>query len=255
MSALAIPPVVFAAGPDSQAGPSTGSGAPLSATGSAIPPSSTDPTGPSGPAGPAGPRGGKPSDRKRTNRILIWVAAGLVLVLVLVGLFFLGTRLPAIFGAAATPTPTAAATKTPTPTPTPTPEVTGPAAAGEHPWDQLGGGECVDPFTGPWAETFTVVDCAAPHAAQLVYRGSFGGDATTPFPGEEALASQINVLCSAPGVIDMAAAGAFPGLQLQGSYPVTEEQWTSTQRYYYCFVSRADGQPITASIAGPGPAA
>ncbi|MET0725486.1 MAG: large membrane associated protein, partial [Leifsonia sp.] len=62
-------------------------------------------------------------------------------------------------------------------------------------------------------------------------------------------------LCSAPGIIDMTAAGPFPDLQLQGSYPITEEQWTTTNRYYYCFVNRAGGEPITASVAGPGPAA
>ncbi|MET1015408.1 MAG: hypothetical protein ABWX76_01235, partial [Leifsonia flava] len=198
-----------------------------------------------------------PTDTPSVDRRLLWIAGGLVLLVVLVGLFFLGTLLPKMFAGAPAPTPTVSATPTPTPTPTPTvaPPVTGPAAAGEHPWDQLGGTECIDPYAGPWAETFTVVDCAAPHAAQLVYRGSFGGDATTAFPGEEALASQINLLCSAPGVIDLDAAGQFPDLQLQGSFPVTEEQWTSGQRYYYCFVSRSGGEPITASVAGPGPAA
>ncbi|MEL4319150.1 hypothetical protein WJX64_09055 [Leifsonia sp. YIM 134122] len=198
-----------------------------------------------------------PTDTPSVDRRRLWIAGGLVLLVVLVGLFFLGTLLPKMFAGAPAPTPTASATPTPTPTPTPTvaPPVTGPAAAGEHPWDQLGGTECIDPYAGPWAETFTVVDCAAPHAAQLVYRGTFGGDATTAFPGEEAIASQINLLCSAPGVIDLAAAGAFPDLQLQGSFPVTEEQWTSGQRFYYCFVSRSGGEPITASVAGPGPAA
>ena len=185
-----------------------------------------------------------------SNRTLLLIAAGLGAVLVLVLLFWVGTRLPGLGAPVAAPT--ASATKSATPTPTP--EVTGPAAAGVHPWDQLGGGECVDPFTGPWGETFTVVDCAAPHAAQLVYRGTFGGDATTAFPGEDALAGQINALCSASGVIDMTAAGAYPDLQLQGSFPITAEQWKDTKRYYYCFVSRSGGEPITATIAGPGPA-
>ena len=30
--------------------------------------------------------------------------------------------------------------------------------AGTHPWDALGGGECIQPFTSVWAEEFTVVD-------------------------------------------------------------------------------------------------
>lgn len=218
-------------------------------------PTDVDSTSDGTPPGGTPPDGTPPGGKPPVDRRLLWTVGVLGLVVVLVGLFFLGTRLPTMFGAAPTPTPSAAKTPTPTPTPTVAPEVTGPAAAGEHPWDQLGGGECIDPYTGPWAETFTVVDCAAPHAAQLVYRGTFGGDATTAFPGEEALASQINLLCSAPGVIDVNAAGGYPDLQLQGSFPVTEEQWTTTKRYYYCFVSRSGGEPITASVAGPGPAA
>ena len=71
------------------------------------------------------------------------------------------------------------------------------------------------------------------------------------FPGEEALAAQINVLCSAPGVIDLAAAEPFTDLQVQGSYPITDEQWTAGQRHYDCFVSRSSGEPLTASLAAP----
>jgi hypothetical protein len=124
-----------------------------------------------------------------------------------------------------------------------------------HSWNALFGSECIEPYVSPWEEEFTVVDCAAPHTAQLVYRGAFPGDAAAPFPGEAALASQINLLCSASGVIDLAAAGTFGDLQLQGSYPVTPEQWTAGERSYYCFASRVSGEPLTASVAGPGPAA
>jgi hypothetical protein len=44
-------------------------------------------------------------------------------------------------------------------------------------------------------------------------------------------------------------------LQVQASYPVTEAQWAEGERNYYCFANRAGGEPLTASIAGPGPAA
>ncbi|HZK59473.1 MAG TPA: large membrane associated protein, partial [Cryobacterium sp.] len=134
--------------------------------------------------------------------------------------------------------------------PTPTAPPAGPQAAGVHAWATLRGGECLQPYTSPWAEKFTVVGCAAPHAAQLVYRGVFAGDASAAFPGETVLAAQINLLCTAPGVIDLAAARAYPDLQVQGSYPVTAEQWTSGTRHYYCFVSRSSAEPLTASIAG-----
>jgi hypothetical protein len=191
---------------------------------------------------------------RRTTRALFWIAAGLLVIVILVGLFFLGQRL----GGGSTPAAAPTATKTATPTPTPTTMAapTGPQPAGVHKWDALGGGECLQPFRSPWDEEFTVVDCATPHAAQLVYRGELPGstEPASAFPGEAALASQINLLCSAPGVIDLVGARAYPDVQVQGSYPVTEEQWKSGQRSYFCFVSRSSGEPLSASIAGPGPA-
>ena len=126
---------------------------------------------------------------------------------------------------------------------------------GVHAWDALFGGECLEPFAGPWQEEFTVVDCAAPHAAQLVYRGVLPGDAAEPFPGEAELASQMNLLCTATGVINLAAVAGMEDLQVQASFPVTEEQWAEGERNYDCFANRAGGEPLTASIAGPGPAA
>ncbi|MCI2956487.1 hypothetical protein MN032_02175 [Agromyces atrinae] len=184
--------------------------------------------------------------RRRTIIIVIAIVAALA---VLAGLFFIGTRIPGWFGSAPAPVVTSAP-----PTETATPEPTAPQPAGVHAWDQLFGGECVDPFLTPWAEDFTVVDCAAPHAAQLVYRGAFDETPEAAFPGEAELASQINVLCTAAGVIDLAAASGYPDLQVQGSFPVTEEQWTDGQRNYYCFVNRSSGEPLSATVAGPGPA-
>jgi hypothetical protein len=179
-------------------------------------------------------------------RILIWVAAGLLAAVVLLGLFFLGQNL----ACSAAP---AVASASPTPTPTPTPTSTTTQLAGVHAWDTLNGGECLEPYVSPWEEDFTVVDCAEPHAAQLVYVGTFA-EAAGDFPGEEALASQVNLLCSIPGVIDLTAAGEYPDVQVQASYPVTAEQWDAGSHEYSCFVSRASAEPFTASLAGPGPA-
>ena len=92
-----------------------------------------------------------------------------------------------------------------------------------HAWNTLRGGECLQPYTSPWDEEFTVVDCATPHAAQLVYRGVVNADPAAVFPGEAALAAQMNLLCNAPGVIDLNVAGEYPDVQVQGSYPVTAE--------------------------------
>jgi hypothetical protein len=139
--------------------------------------------------------------------------------------------------------------------PTTAAEVTAMQSAGLHPWNTLFGGECLEPYESPWAQNFTVVDCATAHTAQLVFRGSFDADLAATFPGEGELAAQINVLCSAVGLIDLTAAAALADVQVQGSYPVSDEQWTAGERHYYCFVSRSSGEPLTATLAGPGPAA
>jgi hypothetical protein len=185
---------------------------------------------------------------------MLVVAGAMLLVLLLIALFIVGrTAMHPTAAGTPTPTPSKSATPTPTPTPTATAAATGPQAPGKHPWNSLRGGECLQPFTTAWAETFTVVDCATPHAGQMVYTGVFSADSKAAFPGADQLASQINVLCSRPGVLNLGAAGQYDDAQVQGSYPVTDKQWKSGQRSYYCFVSRASGQPITGSLAGSGP--
>lgn len=201
-----------------------------------------------------GQRGRAGAQLERTRRdatVLLWTAGILVAGFLLVGLFVLGTRLPGWLGAV--PQASASPSMTPAPPrPTPVPKPTAPAAAGDHRWDELWGGECLQPYASPWAETFTVVDCASPHAAQLVYRGTLG-EAGAPFPGQDALAAQAPALCASPGVVDLAAAAPLADVQIEGSYPVTAKQWQHGERRYYCFVSRASGEPITGSLAAPGP--
>jgi hypothetical protein len=125
----------------------------------------------------------------------------------------------------------------------------------------LRGGECVDPFASPFAENFTVVDCAAAHAAQLLRRGTFPAPAATAttatpspsadeYPGLAALQAQIALLCGAPDVIDLAAASAYSDIQFQASYAATAAEWNGGQRDYFCFVNRSSAQPITGSLAG-----
>ncbi|MFM6974345.1 MAG: septum formation family protein [Agromyces sp.] len=196
---------------------------------------------PAGEAGFAGV-GEEPmsTEASHKRKLLWWIAGGLVALLVVVGVFVVVNVLPK--GSTATPTESSV--------PTPT----APAALGTAAWDQLYGGECLDPFTDAWQMEYTVVDCSAAHAAQLVYRGVFEGDnAPATFPGEEALGSQINALCTRNGIFDVAAASAYSKLQVQGSYPVTAEQWDAGARTYYCFVNQSDGATLTGSLAGAGP--
>ncbi|GAB3618653.1 hypothetical protein GCM10027416_32100 [Okibacterium endophyticum] len=187
-------------------------------------------------------------------RALIWAALALIAVLVLVGLFYLGTRIPLLFAAPA-PAPTvsapASATSAPTPIPTAVEPAAGPATPGEHEWTALRGGECLEPYTTPWAERFTVVDCAVPHSAQMTYAAPVNPDPAAAYPGEGAIAAQIYLWCSSPDHIDLQATSAYTDIQVQGTYPVNEEQWNEGLRNYYCFVSRSSGEPLTGSLAVP----
>ena len=185
----------------------------------------------------------------RTQKVMLWVGGSLVAVLGLVALFLVGTRIPDLLG----PAPAVLASATPTPTPTPTETPIGPAPPGEYHWDELLGGECVEPYTGPWADDFTVVDCSVDHAAQLVARGAFdlGGDEFAPYPGVEALQAKINLLCTSPSVIDYAAAGKFSDIQFEASFAATPQEWSEGQHDYFCFVSRISGDPIVGTVAVP----
>lgn len=208
-------------------------------------------TGRTGTAAPSRPTRARTASAGSRGSTRPLIAAGVVIVLALVGLFYLGTRLPLIFAGPATATSSATPTPTATPEPTAEQPASGPLAAGTYAWDELQGGECLEPYSSPWAEEFTVVDCAEPHAAQLVFTAPYTEDPATPFPGEDVIAAEIGLLCSAPGVVDFAAAAPFTDLQVQGAYPVSGEQWAAGDRDYFCFASRSSGEPLTASVATP----
>ncbi|WP_210479931.1 hypothetical protein [Naasia sp. SYSU D00948] len=202
---------------------------------------------------PGMPEAGRATaDDRRRSRAVVLVS---VAVLALSGLalaFFLGTRLrpappPAPAPTSSSPTPA----PTPSPTPTLAPAPAGPVPPGTYEWDELGGGECIDPFASPWDREFTVVDCAQPHPAQLVARGTFPGDIAAPYPGPDALTSELNLLCTRPEVLDPVAAGQYGDLQWQAAYPAGEEQWREGDRSWFCFVFRGSGQPLTGSVAAP----
>lgn len=196
-------------------------------------------------SGPSGEVAESPKP-SRAQKVLLSVAAGLVAVLALIALFFLGTRLPMLLG----PAPAVSiSTPSATPSPTPTGKQVGPIANGVHPWTALLGGECLDPYTNPWAERFTVVDCGKSHPAQMVFRGTFDTETDPNYPGATKLQAQISLLCAAPGVINLAAAGAYSDAQLQASYAVTAAEWADGEHDYFCFVNRASGQPLTGSVA------
>ncbi|MEO7006305.1 MAG: hypothetical protein ABI275_07750 [Terrimesophilobacter sp.] len=197
------------------------------------------------------------------KKFLFWAGGAVLVVLALVGLFYLGTRLPELFGSApASETATAAgviasaapsAAPTPSPSTAPVTEVAavGPLAPGTYPWEKLRGGECLSDYKSPWAEKFSVVDCAVPHPAQMVHRGTFGPDDASSYPGLDTLQAQINLLCSAPTVIDFAAARAYTDIRVAGSFAATSQEWDAGHRDYFCFVTRGSGDPLAGNVAAP----
>jgi hypothetical protein len=203
-----------------------------------------DPGDPTAPAGPSGPAPGV----SRVQRVLLIVLGSALAVLALVALFFLGTRLPDLLG----PSPTVAGPSG-TPSPSVSPSIAlGPVAPGEYTWDELLGGECLDPFEGAWEETYTVVDCVDPHPAQMVHRGVIPdpAQAIDLYPGEEALQTQALAFCRGPGIFDPATAGVLIDAVVEASYP-TEEVWADGGRDYFCFVTRSSGEPISGSLVLP----
>jgi hypothetical protein len=204
-----------------------------------------------GPDG-AGTDGGR-APLSRNQKVLLWVAGSLVAVLALVGVFVVGTRIPLLLGPApgAEPSPSA----TPSASPSATALPVGPVAPGDYRWDELLGGECLEPYVDAWQDEYTVVDCAAPHGGQLVLRAQVpppaGATEVGPYPGEEVLAAQMLLLCSGPGVLNLSAAGGLTDIVVQGAFPVSVEAWDEGEQDYFCFVSRSSGEPLTGSLAVP----
>jgi hypothetical protein len=176
-----------------------------------------------------------------TQKKLMWAAGSVVAVLALVALFMVGTKMPGLAGSPQAASGVAEDSG----------DTAGALPPGQYAWDLLRGGECLDSYSGAWSDTFTVVDCGADHSAQLVHRGivplpETGAD---PFPGVAALDAQLQPLCTAATVVDYEAAGAYSDIQVEATFPATEQAWNEGRRDFHCFVSRASGEPISGSLA------
>jgi hypothetical protein len=181
----------------------------------------------------------------RNQKILLWTGVGVVAALVLVLCFLLGTRLGTTTTTAA-PKPAKSAQASSAPTPAAT---TGGLAPGVHAWNTLNGGECIQPFTSPWALSFTTVDCGGAHAAQLLLKGTLPDASGTAYPAAAALQAEITPLCTAPTALNYSAAASVTDAQIVASYPATKAAWNSGDRTFYCFVTRSSGDDLTGSVA------
>ena len=199
------------------------------------------------------PGGGRPegiAGWSRNRKLLLGAAAVLVVVLALLALFFLSRSL---FAGAPEPTtePAAATTQTVVAAPAEAAAdvATGPLSPGVHAWSDLQGGECFATFENAWQQEYDVVDCGAPHAAQLASTGTLPGDAAAAFPGADTLQNQMTVLCTSATALDLGAAASYADLQFSASYPTTSDEWAAGARTYSCFVDRSGGEALATSLA------
>jgi len=128
------------------------------------------------------------------------------------------------------------------PRPTPTHVLTGPAV----PVDSLTSGDCLQAYDSKWADGYPVVDCSAPHIAQLLTKGVLPEPATASFPGTAALDSQVSDLCE-PSLDWHWVAIWNEDVQLDLRYPDTSEKWATGARSYYCFVYTFSRHELTGS--------
>jgi hypothetical protein len=181
-----------------------------------------------------------------SQKALMGIAGGLIGVLVLIGLFFLGERLGAASAASPTSSSTSGAKSTPT-----SAGSGGPAAPGVQPWTALQGGECIQPFTSAWAVSFTVVNCTSDHDAQMVFKGRLSSSDNPGYPTTSQFQTELTQLCSAPTAINYKAAAAVTDLQVSFSYPPTAQSWIDGDRTYYCFVDRVSGGTLPGDLSVP----
>lgn len=135
------------------------------------------------------------------------------------------------------------------PRPTPTQVATAPA----QPVSSLTPGACLQVFPSRWADGYPIVDCAAPHIAQLLTRGVLGQPAGAPYPGAQALDAQVSDLCEAPGLLNWDWVAVWnEDVQIELRYPPTATQWTDGDRSYYCFVDTFSRHELTGSAAAAG---
>jgi hypothetical protein len=109
-------------------------------------------------------------------------------------------------------------------------------------------GQCIQDFVSAWEPRFEAVDCALEHSGQLLAEVE-----ATPlsesdeYPGEEALRDRAQITCQATDVLDTTVAATLPGLVIEASYPLSQDDWDAGHRSYRCFAS-TPGASTTGSL-------
>lgn len=126
-----------------------------------------------------------------------------------------------------------------------------PRAPGSWSWDELNGGECIEPYTDATQDSFTVVDCDSAHTAQLVRVGDLRKDVSMPiYPGDAVIGPVATSACMKSGVIKASAFDSYPSLVVDVHYPTSQTQWNKGDTFYYCYARTIPLSPITGSVAG-----
>ncbi|RDV45586.1 hypothetical protein DOE76_07085 [Leifsonia sp. ku-ls] len=184
--------------------------------------------------------------------LLVGVTAAVAIALLVVGVQSVlgaagkpGTAAAAPSGSGSPVVPRAEPGPTPRglpPRPTPTHVATAPA----QPIASLAPGACLQTYDSKWAPAYPVVDCSAPHIAQLIAAGTLPQSASAAFPGTGALDTQVGDLCT-PSLNWHWVAVWNEDVQLDLRYPDTAEKWATGDRAYYCIVYTFSRHELTGS--------
>ncbi|WP_431246503.1 hypothetical protein [Leifsonia xyli] len=118
--------------------------------------------------------------------------------------------------------------------------------------DSLQPGDCLETYPSKDADGYPVVDCSAPHIAQLVSKGTLPQPAGAPFPGTRALDAQVGDLCAAPGLNWHWVAIWGEDVMTDLRYPDTPAKWDTGARHYYCIVYTFSRHELTGSAMPDG---
>jgi hypothetical protein len=184
---------------------------------------------------------------------MMLVAAAAALGVGLLAVVVIGAGVPAGRGTAVSSESQRAPEPQPAPTslnlpprPAPIPTRTQVATVPLQPFDSIAPGECLQTYESKWANSYPVVDCSAPHIAQLLSTGVLPQPAGASFPGTAALDSQISDLCE-PFLDWNWVAIWNEDVQLDLRYPNTNSKWATGTRAYSCFVSTVSRHELTGS--------
>lgn len=148
-----------------------------------------------------------------------------------------------------------AATVNPEPTdqPSPSPTASDVPTVPTRPVSTLTTGDCLQTYPSQWANGYPVVDCTAPHIAQVLSTGDLPQPSDAPFPGSKALDDQASGLCNALDLVDWNWVGIWnEDVLVAARYPDTDTLWASGARTYYCFIYTSSRHELTDS-AIPSP--